>query len=1306
MRHYKGFVYTPEPKTAWDNLSMNEKAAMIKVAVSNGITNLQEIKDKYNEFAEGGDTNEERPAIVPFKQKLEVIITPDSEYNQYLNTLPDNQRFTPNDEYDSYLYWKLHGKPRNFEEAYNRDMFHYDHSDNAYHANSIAWGDDGVGYFMKPKTHDTVGYELDWFNKGLVTEEGGHQRPETPEEKLEADKFRKNYILIDDPVRTNFYRYQPVEKAEGGHIYDGKTESTQKMITTGGAGFIPTIPTEEFTDKILSTISKKVMNYIKGAHDTGTYFSYDSDMEPYTGPAQDTYLLPKRIQEKEFLKRGYIKGEEKDYGLVKKAVGNRNLPVYQRNPDTTSRNNLTVLGNIHGWDPWYGDSSTGLEHAGSYPTAVYIDDKGNFYQKGWDLNDYGGKTGSTIGIISDIIDRIGSPTVVTTGYQPIKNPQNEKFIKDITPMMGLKGLVPTEVNGKTIWTIPEVTIYGNKHKDGGNIHIKDSKKGTFTAAATKHGMGVQEFASKVLSNKDDYSPTMVRKANFARNSKHWKHGLGRNLFGGEENHSQQMQLGPRYWADQTIYHDWQNSTIDGGTLPEVIVSPTNDASWLFSTGRYVHNPRKPLADKHTRKVVSGYLSKFDDESAKDYNERISRLANVLDIRGVQFKKNDVKSGKLKGRAHYIDNSGTAYIDDMNDIFAEVAHPWQYAKGNNNIEEEVGVGTYDSDNDPRGGTRYAYPDTAEGETHGFFEPALTEWVESGKISRSLPILNKELSKQKIIPKNRMEVADSAASWNRQAIDRRVISMPSQLPLWKRIKYNFADFPLLKKHGEGGNLFDGTSEDTQQMQIGREYWKSQANQPTFMEGLTKFNRQQELKKEQQSRALRQQISSAGKGLFDEAVKSSQTEANDNLWIDTPLTYKKAKNPHLAHRAEGAKAHAAWEEEHPVLNTVGMSLGIAPLAVATYPFLTGAGEAVAPILANPYIDAVATSAFTGHGLNHAINEGIDGLDDAAMTTLEVAPLGRVVKPALKEAAAIVENYRYPLGRPQIPNGYLTIKPQIKSYDNSITEVPFFTWGNDSRFKVSPTKESYKGLYSQLSAAKKYKESPEYADLVRKAAQESEKLGIGDFPEDLFISQNGKSIKLIFENRPKGELGEYVPEDNVMKLDMLQSEGMEVPYHEGIHWQKVGNPDNIGPNFSKWWEARKSGQSDDVQRKLFENFRNSEEYTRYIKRRNADRYLEYKVDNALYPFADDYLRARGELQAHGLEAGRAIGLKPFLPYPGLKGALDAISKARTYNPYLNNVKSGGEENVKRFWDILTGQYAPSLILSGLAGTEYGLTN
>lgn len=53
------------------------------------------------------------------------------------------------------------------------------------------------------------------------------------------------------------------------------------------------------------------------------------------------------------------------------------------------------------------------------------------------------------------------------------------------------------------------------------IKIKPSKEGTFTAAAKKHGKSVQGFASQVLNNKDNYSPAMVKKANFARNASKW-----------------------------------------------------------------------------------------------------------------------------------------------------------------------------------------------------------------------------------------------------------------------------------------------------------------------------------------------------------------------------------------------------------------------------------------------------------------------------------------------------------------------------------------------------------------------------------------------------------------------------------------------------------------------------------------------------------------------------------------------------------------------------------------------------------------
>lgn len=92
----------------------------------------------------------------------------------------------------------------------------------------------------------------------------------------------------------------------------------------------------------------------------------------------------------------------------------------------------------------------------------------------------------------------------------------------------------------------DVNTQPNLLAEGGGIHIKPSKRGTFTAAATKHGKSVQAFASQVLAHKENYSPTMVKKANFARNASHWhaeggtlghQYGLGSflsSLFGGKK----------------------------------------------------------------------------------------------------------------------------------------------------------------------------------------------------------------------------------------------------------------------------------------------------------------------------------------------------------------------------------------------------------------------------------------------------------------------------------------------------------------------------------------------------------------------------------------------------------------------------------------------------------------------------------------------------------------------------------------------------------------------------------------------------
>ena len=56
------------------------------------------------------------------------------------------------------------------------------------------------------------------------------------------------------------------------------------------------------------------------------------------------------------------------------------------------------------------------------------------------------------------------------------------------------------------------------------IHINPKKKGVFTAKARAAGESVQEFASHVMANKEDYPASTRKQANFARNATKFNHG--------------------------------------------------------------------------------------------------------------------------------------------------------------------------------------------------------------------------------------------------------------------------------------------------------------------------------------------------------------------------------------------------------------------------------------------------------------------------------------------------------------------------------------------------------------------------------------------------------------------------------------------------------------------------------------------------------------------------------------------------------------------------------------------------------------
>lgn len=252
--------------------------------------------------------------------------------------------------------------------------------------------------------------------------------------------------------------------------------------------------------------------------------------------------------------------------------------------------------------------------------------------------------------------------------------------------------------------------------------------------------------------------------------------------------------------------------------------------------------------------------------------------------------------------------------------------------------------------------------------------------------------------------------------------------------------------------------------------------------------------------------------------------------------------------------------------------------------------------------------------------------------------------------------------------------------------------------KFLYIPAKNSIikENIKKGLKEAIKYKSSPEYYNLISKASEESKMLGIGEFSNKTFESSVVKP-KIKLDNLQRGTLAEYSFKDNTITLDPSQEQNAILSgFHEGLHYQRVGSPrlsDYKGSYYNKWLQTNSD--------KDWSNYYNSKEIQDTRQILNAQNYIEKKVNEALYDNAGDYLRIPGELQTNGLEAGLAIGLKPFQKYPGLQKGKEIVEKARDYNPYLYDIKSSSPEDNKRFWNILTGQYTPSILILTYANNQ-----
>lgn len=187
---------------------------------------------------------------------------------------------------------------------------------------------------------------------------------------------------------------------------------------------------------------------------------------------------------------------------------------------------------------------------------------------------------------------------------------------------------------------------------GGGIHIKKSHRGLFTKEAKEHGMGVQEFASHVLANKDKYSPEVVKRANFARNAT--KFALGGDMQTNGSDFSDGLQVISAGGSHESNPYDGVQLGIDAQGKPNLV----EEGETIFDD--YVFSKRIKADAKTKKKFHIGtntdisyadLSKKLEKESAERPNDAISQAGlekQMHDLADEQERqKSEIQSKKAQ-----------------------------------------------------------------------------------------------------------------------------------------------------------------------------------------------------------------------------------------------------------------------------------------------------------------------------------------------------------------------------------------------------------------------------------------------------------------------------------------------------------------------------------------------------------------------------------------------------------------------------------------------------------------------------------
>lgn len=213
----------------------------------------------------------------------------------------------------------------------------------------------------------------------------------------------------------------------------------------------------------------------------------------------------------------------------------------------------------------------------------------------------------------------------------------------------VKNKIPTNIFGSLAST-PLFAL-------GGGIHIKKSHRGLFTKEAKEHGMGVQEFASHVLANKDMYSPEVVKRATFARNAT--KFALGGDMqTNGSDFSNGLMHIDAGGSHESSPYDGVQLGTDAQGKPNLVEEGETIFDDYVFSKRIKVPKEvQKGLGIKGNNLTFADATKQLEKESSERPNDHVSSLGLTASMSRLADEQEFVKRSPNYnvGQIYDVDN---------------------------------------------------------------------------------------------------------------------------------------------------------------------------------------------------------------------------------------------------------------------------------------------------------------------------------------------------------------------------------------------------------------------------------------------------------------------------------------------------------------------------------------------------------------------------------------------------------------------------------------------------------------------------